>query len=87
MPLLNLGKTQTNNGDSEFLYLTSSKRENCLLVGDHGFKLFAAQEVMAEQGVDAPEPPLHTGTGHSIIPQDAENGQREKKMRVFEAAG
>lgn len=82
MPLLNLEKTQTNNGDSEILCRTSSKRENGLLVGDRGFKLFAAQEVRGEH-----KTPLHTGAGHSIIPQDAENRQREKKMRVLEAAG
>lgn len=58
-----------------------------MLVGDHGLKLFAAQEVMGEEGVGAPEPLLHTGAGHSVIPQDAENRQREQKMRVLEAAG
>lgn len=54
-----------------------------MLVGDHGFKLFAAQEVMGEQGVGAPEPPQHTGLGTASFPRIL----REQKMRVFETAG
>lgn len=86
MPLLNLEKTQTNSGDSEILYLTSSQRESCLLAGDHGFKLSAAQEVMGEHGVGAPEPPAHRRWAQHRS-QDAENRQRGKKMRALEAAG
>lgn len=58
MSSLNLKETQSNTSESNgILYPISSKRENCLLTGEYGFKLFAVQEVMADHDWVVEHPP------------------------------